>query len=74
MIDRTVLNSVCEQLYRRFPQVKGCAPRVQSRADGQYLVVIHGSARTADGCTLAATVRAVVSPAGKIIKVTTSKS
>ena len=73
-MDRSLLKAVCEQIYRRFPEVNGSAPKVQSRAGGQWLVVFRGSGKTADGHSISPTIRAVVAPDGKILKVSTSKS
>ena len=73
MIDSHTLNQICEQVYRRFPQVSGSRPKVQSRPDHQYLLVFNGAAQAADGRKIAQTVRVVVSQDGKIGKITTSR-
>ncbi len=67
------LANVCEQVYRRFPQVSGSRPNVQNRPGSQFLLIFRGSSRAADGRTIAHTVRVVASEAGKIIKATTSR-
>jgi hypothetical protein len=72
-MDRQILSSVCEQIYRRFPQVSGSRPVVQNRPDGQFLLVFKGSARAADGRTVPTSVRVVVNAAGKIARATASK-
>lgn len=72
-MDRQVLNSVCEQIYRRFPEVSGSQPKMQSRPGDQHLLIFSGSSAAADGRSINRTVRVVVDPAGKIIKVTTSR-
>jgi hypothetical protein len=73
MSDRQSISSICEQVYRRFPEVSGIQPRVQDQAGDQLLLIFHGSARAADGKSIPRTVRVVVNPAGKIIKMTTSR-
>lgn len=72
-MDREILSSICEQIYRRYPQVTGKRPAVQNRPDGQFLLVFKGSAKAADGKAVPTTVRVVVSAAGKIAKATCSK-
>lgn len=72
-MNHQALSSICEQIYRRFPQVAGSQPSVQARPDGQSLLIFRGSAKTADGRSMTQTVRVVASPEGKIIKTTTSK-
>lgn len=74
VLDRTILNGVCKQVYRRYPSLQGSTPQVQRRMDGNFLVIFRGKARTADGRTLTSTIRAVVSPLGILMKVTSSKS
>jgi hypothetical protein len=73
MSDQQNLANICEQVYRRFPEVAGKQPRVFPQAEGQLLLVFHATAKTSDGRALPRTVRVVVSAAGKIVKMTTSK-
>ncbi len=72
-MNRQTLTNICEQVYRRFPQVAGSHPKMENRPDDQVLLIFRGSAKTADGHAIAHTIRVVVSPDGKITKVTTSK-
>lgn len=72
-MNQQVLNSVCQQVYRRFPAVSGSQPKVQPRAGDQFLLIFNGAAKAADGRKIAQTVRVVVSQDGKIVKVTTSR-
>lgn len=72
-MDRQILSSICEQIYRRYPQVTGKRPNVQDRPDGQFLLVFKGSTKAADGKTVPTTVRVVVNASGKIAKTTCSK-
>ncbi len=77
-MDSKTVNSVCSQIYRRFPDVNGVRPKIQTlpiagQAASTYLLVFKGTATTADGKTLARIVRATVDEQGKILKVTTSK-
>lgn len=72
-MNQQTLSKLCEQIYRRFPQVAGVQPSVQARPDGQSLLIFRATAKTADGRAMPQTVRVVASPEGKIIKATTSK-
>jgi len=77
-MDSKIVNSVCSQIYRQFPEVNGSRPKVQSQstssqAGSTYLLIFKGTATTADGKTLPRIVRATVNEQGKIIKVTTSR-
>jgi hypothetical protein len=77
-MDSKTVNSICSQIYRRFPEVNGVHPKVQPQStSGQvgstYLLIFKGTATTADGKTLPRIVRATVDEQGKILKVTTSR-
>jgi hypothetical protein len=72
-MNQQILASVCEQIYHRFPQISGSRPSVQNRPGSQFLLIFRGSSRSADGRTIAHTIRVVASEAGKIIKVTSSR-
>lgn len=81
-MDGKALDAVCKQVYRRFPEVAGCRPRVQaqgvtSRTSGStksnFLLIFHGKGITEDGRTLTRTIRVVADEKGKILKVTSSR-
>ena len=71
-MDRTLLTSICNQVYRKFPETSGVQPKVTARPEDQYLLVFKAKAITADGRSLPRTVRVVADARGKIIKMTTS--
>lgn len=81
-MDGKVVESICRQIYRRFPEVAGSKPRVQTqplptkgaeKPSPNYLLIFRGSAKAEDGRSLARTVRVVTDGRGKILKVTTSR-
>jgi hypothetical protein len=77
-MDSKTVNSVCSQIYRRFPEVNGVHPKVQPQstsvqAGSTYLLIFKSTATTADGKTLPRIVRATIDEQGKILKVTTSR-
>lgn len=72
-MDRQLLNSVCEQVYRRYPAVSGSQPKVQARPGEQVLLIFSGSSKAADGHKIPHTVRVVVSAEGKIINMSASR-
>jgi hypothetical protein len=72
-MNQQVLNSVCQQVYRRFPEVSGSQPKIQPRPGDQFLLIFNGGAKAADGRKISQTVRVVANQDGKIIKVTTSR-
>lgn len=76
-MDGHLVDLICNQIYRRFPEVDGARPRVQSQpgngSSQNYLLIFKGSATTADGKKMPRVVRVVADERGKIVKVTTSR-
>jgi len=72
------IDTICSQIYRRFPEVAGAKPRIQTQktaaeTDANYLLIFRGTSKTQDGKTMPRMVRVVVTERGKILKVTTSR-
>ncbi len=72
-MDKKTLTSICNQVYSRFPEVKGCHPRIQAHGDSGQILIFKGQATTADGKSIPRVVRVVVDQNGKINKMTTSR-
>jgi len=72
-MDKNVLNSICSQVYSRFPEVKGSHPSIQSHGDSGEILIFKGKATGADGKSIPRVVRVVVSKDGHISKMTTSR-
>jgi len=72
-MDTHALDQVCKQVYQRFPALRGTHPQVQPYAEGQFLLLFNGSAKTADGRALNQTVRVVAGADGSIKKMTASR-
>jgi hypothetical protein len=72
-MDKKLLTSICNQVYSRFPEVKGCSPQIQPHGDTGQVLIFKGQATGADGKTIPRVVRVVVNTDGKIAKITTSR-
>ncbi len=72
-MDQKTINAINHQVYQKYPEVRGAAPKVKDQAAGTYLLIYEGMAKTADGHPMRRTVRAVVTESGKITKLTSSK-
>ncbi len=72
-MDSKTLDNICGQIYRRFPEVKGCRPKVSSMTSTQSLLIFTGKGQVPNGASISHTVRVVVSADGKILKTTTSR-
>ncbi len=72
-MNHELLDTVCKQIYRRFPEVKDSKPRVRAYEGDQSLLIFKGKATAADGSSIPHTIRVVVDQNGKIKKVTSSR-
>jgi len=72
-MDQKIITSICKQVYQRFPEVRGAAPKVKPQTSETTLLIFEGKATAADGRVIQRTVRAIVNAAGKITKLTTSR-
>jgi hypothetical protein len=68
-----VIDSVCAQIYRKYPEVKGKKPKIKAYSGTQQLLIFNGQVETADGKTMPRTIRVIVDENGKIGKITTSR-
>lgn len=72
-MERKLIEEICKQVYKKFPEVNGVQPVLSERPENQTLLVFKGSATTADGHTIMRAVRVVADQAGKVVKMTTSR-
>lgn len=85
-MDPKVIQTISQEVYRRFPDLRGRRPRVQAVKPGQshsagltstqgarYLLVFAGRVATSTGHLLPYNVRVVVNEQGKILKISTSR-
>jgi hypothetical protein len=66
-------SSICAEVYRQFPEVKGNSPEVKNMPGDKYQLIFRGKVKTEDGKSLNRTVRVVADENGKIIKLSTSR-
>jgi len=72
-MERSVLDKVCKQVYRRYPTLKDKKPKVTSQGNDRYLLLFSASGQTPDGKTIKQTFRVVTDNAGRILKTSTSR-
>jgi hypothetical protein len=71
-MDHSLISTICSQVYQKFPEVRGVQPSILEQGAG-HLLVFKGKVTAADGKTISRVVRVVVSPDGKIGKISTSR-
>jgi hypothetical protein len=81
-MNEKLIENICLEVYRRFPELRGKRPRVQpfslernnlANASPKFLLTFSGQATTATNKTLPCLVRVVVSAQGKILKMSMSR-
>lgn len=75
-MDSKTISGICEQVYRKYPEVKGSRPKLQPLSKGsvsQHVLIFTGKSSTDSGRSLSHTVRVVVNGDGKIVKMSSSK-
>lgn len=72
-MDSRLIETICRQIYRQFPEVSGSKPKITPQGTAHTLLIFSGKVKAADGKTIARVVRVVVDEKGKMIKTTTSR-
>jgi hypothetical protein len=77
-MDPKTIETICKQIYQRFPEVNGVKPKLQAQpetspASPNTLLIFKGSVTLEDGKKMPRIIRVVASDRGKIIKITTSR-
>ncbi|NPV85657.1 MAG: hypothetical protein HPY45_06565 [Anaerolineae bacterium] len=72
-MDSKLLESICKDIYQRFPEVNGVRPKVRKYETDSYLLIFQAKAQTSNGLSMQRTVRVVTDPSGKVKKVSTSR-
>lgn len=75
-MDAKTLSGVCEQVYRKYPEVQGIRPKLQPLSKGsvsQHVLIFSSHATSSSGKSIPRVVRVVVNAEGKIVKMSTSK-
>lgn len=72
-MEKTALDKVCQQIYRRFPPMQGKRPKVSSQSSDRFLLIFSSSGKTPDGKTIAQTLRVVAASDGRILKTTMNR-
>jgi hypothetical protein len=78
---RTLVNTISQEIYRRFPEFSGVRPRVREQPQAfstriqrqTYLLTYQTNARLANGKSLPRWIRVVADEKGKVLKISTSR-
>ena len=72
-MDKTILDQVCNTVYKQYPIIKDRHPQVTKQGADRYLLVFSGSGKSPDGKSIQHTIRVVASEDGRIIKTSMSR-
>ena len=68
-----VLEKICNQIYRKYPEFKGKRPKVKAYTGTQSLLLFSTHVEGADGKSITRSLRVIADENGRIGKVTTSR-
>ena len=71
-MDHTLLHPINQEVYRRFPGLRGVKPKMQKLAENT-LLIYQSQVSLPDNKLLQRSVRVVVNEQGKIVKISTSR-
>lgn len=81
-MDKDLIGSISQEIYRRFPEISGIQPRVQVQSQPSarsihktptYVLTFQKQVQLPTRHAMARLVRVVVSEQGKILKISTSR-
>lgn len=72
-MEKSVLDGICQQVYARYPEVRGKRPTKQDYGSDQVLLVFKASAALPGGKKMDRAIRVVATDSGKIVKMSASK-
>jgi len=82
-MNQKIVQVICQEVYRRFPTMRGRKPNVRSfripkakkpsTRSSRYLLTFKGQAITSSGKTIPNYVRVVANDKGRILKITMSR-
>ncbi len=72
-MDKQIYKQICNQIYKKYPAIKNSKPQVKSQPNGDYLLIFGARQKTANGHSLATTLRVTADAKGKIKKISSSR-
>jgi hypothetical protein len=72
-MEKKILEKVCQDVYQRFPAVKGRQPKVSKQANNRYLLVFSSTGKSPDGQSIQQMLRVVAAEDGRILKTSMSR-
>lgn len=81
-MNERLITNVCREVYRRFPEMRGTRPKIQSYGSAKanaanpspkFLLIFRGKGESNEHQTIPYAVRVVVTEQGKIIKMSMSR-
>lgn len=72
-MDSGILDKVCTQIYKRYPEFKGKRPKVKAYTETQHLLIFSTQVEGPDGKSMPRSLRVIADSSGKISKVSTSR-
>ncbi len=72
-MDKSALDRICRDVYRKYPEVDGVRPRQRSMENGGSVLLFETRVTTGDGRPMHRTIRVSLSADGRVLKMSASK-
>lgn len=72
-MNKQVIEKVCSEVYKQFPQYEGISPEINSQPNDTHLLVFQSSGKTANQKSIQLSIRVLVDGRGDILKITSSR-
>jgi hypothetical protein len=81
-MNQRMIDNVCREVYRRFPEIRGLKPKMQpygasknstTNPSPKYLLIFRSKAATETHQSLSYVIRVIVNEQGKILKMSMSR-
>jgi hypothetical protein len=72
-MEKQVIQSICEKVYKAYPMVQGVIPEVRPQPNGTQLLVFESKGKVSAQKAIPIQVRVIVDENGKIVKLSSSR-
>lgn len=72
-MNKQVIEKVCSEVYKQFPQYEGIPPEIKSQPNDTHLLIFQSSGEIANQKSIQLSIRVLVNGRGDIVKITSSR-
>jgi len=72
-MNKQVIEKVCNEVYRQFPQYEGIPPEIKTQPNDTHLLIFQSSGEIANQKSIQFSIRVLMDGKGEILKITSSR-